>query len=441
MSNLKLKDSFNESGQAIIAAVLFFSLAAMTMVFGAFGPVVRNLEIGNDLLRSKQSYFTAEAGSEDAYYRIKNNLATSFPEILVVGGATSTVTVSVTGSNEQDILSVGDSRNLIRSVVKNITVTDGFAFNFAVQVGLGGLLLKNDSDVIGNVYSNGTIVGDNRTSNFILGDAVSAGSSGSISKIHATSSAYARNISDSIIDRDAYYQTIDAGTTVGGVKFPGSSDQPPVAMPIADSLLDQWEGTAAAGGVINSPCPYKIDSSVTLGPIKINCGLEVSKDGIVVTLAGTVWVNGDIDIKNKPKFKVSDSLGNKSVPIIAHSSSDPSGKGIVNIDNEPTFWASESGGVANPDSYVMLVSRNTSAESGGSLKAITAGNHVSGNLLLYAPRGKVELSNHVMLREVTGYQLTLKNDTEVRYNIGLAQPLFVAGPGGQWKIKRWRETK
>lgn len=441
MRDSELKTVSGQSGQAIIAAVLFFSIAAMTMVFGAFGPVVRNLEIGTDLLRSKQSYFTAEAGSEDAYYRIKNNLATSFPETLAVGGATSTVTVSVTGSNEQDILSVGDSRSLIRSVLKNITVTDGFSFNFAVQVGLGGLLMKNDSDVIGNVYSNGMIAGDDKTKNFIVGDAVSAGSSGSISKIHATSSAYAHDISDSIIDRDAYYQTIDAGTTVGGVKFPGSADQPPVAMPIADSLLDQWEATAAAGGVISSPCPYKIDGSQTLGPVKINCDLEVSKDGTVVTLAGTVWVNGDIDIKNKPKFKVSDSLGNKSVPIVAHSIGNPSSKGTINMDNEPTFFGSESGGVPNPNSYVMFVSRNTSAESGGDIKAITAGNSVTGNLLLYAPHGEAELSNHVMLREVTAYQLTLKNATEVRYNIGLAQPLFVAGPGGQWKIKRWKESK
>ncbi|MFA6898302.1 MAG: hypothetical protein WC250_02765, partial [Candidatus Paceibacterota bacterium] len=105
------------------------------------------------------------------------------------------------------------------------------------------------------------------------------------------------------------------------------------------------------------------------------------------------------------------------------------------------FYGSETNDVANPDSYVMLVSRNTGAESGSGAIAIIAGSNTAGNLLLYAPHGEIRLYNNVVLREVTGYKLSLFNNTEVLYNIGLAQPLFTAGPGGQWKIKRWRESR
>jgi hypothetical protein len=436
-----MKERNKEQGQVLMITVILFTAAAVVIIFGITSPVIRQIQISRDLETSKRSYFVAEAGSEDAYYRIKNNLPTSFPAVMSLDGVTATITTSVTGSNEQEILSQGNANNLIRTVKKDITLTDGFSFNFAVQVGLGGLRMQNDSDVIGNVYSNGPIKGDDRDKNFIVGDAVSAGSSGSIEKIHATSSAYANSIKNSKIDKDAYYQTIDSGTVVTRTKYPDSADQPLSTMPILDTLLDQWEASAVSGGVISSPCPYVIDSSVTLGPIKIDCNVRVKKNDTVVTLAGTVWVNGDINIDDRPKFKVSDSLGNKSVPVIARSVADPLNKGIIDLDDKPTFFGSETGGVPNPDSYVMFVSRNTSAENGGSVKAISAGNHVTGNLLLYAPHGLIVLSNNVILRGVTAYSLNLKNNTQVYYTVGLAQPLFVSGPGGKWKIKRWKEVK
>lgn len=421
-------------------AVVSFTIFALIIVIGVTSPIIRQVQMVRDFQSSKQSYFTAEAGSEDAFYRIKSNLSTSFPETLTLAGATATVEVATTGSNEQEITSQGNANNLIRTVIKDITVTDGFEFSFAVQVGLGGLRMQNDSDVIGNVYSTGPIQGDDKNKNYILGDVVSSGSSGSITKVHATSSAYAHSISDSIVDQNAYYQSL-TNTTVTGTKFPGSSDQPDSTMPIPDSLLDQWESDAAAGGTITSPCPYNISSNTTIGPKKINCDVVISGNGTVVTLTGAVWINGNLTVNNNPKFKVADSVGNKSVPILAHPSSNLTTKGIIDLNNDPDFYGSTSGGVANPDSYVMLVSRNTGAETGGAAVAITAGNHVSGNLLLYAPHGEITLSNDVILREVTSYQLNLKNNAQVYYTIGLAQPLFVSGPGGKWKIKRWRETR
>jgi hypothetical protein len=437
----KLKEIKRNKGQVLLIMAILFTVVATTAVLALSSPIVNQLQMARTLELSKKSYFAAEAGSEDAFYKIKNGLQTSYPEVLELDDSQITVSTAVTDINEQDILSVGSTDNHIRSVIKGITVTDGFSFNFALQIGLGGLFLYNNAQVVGNVYSNGPVVGSDKTKNIIFGDAVSAGSSGSVSGIRATSSVYARSITNSTVDKDAHYVTI-SGTTVGGVSYPGSSDQPLATMPIPDSLLDDWEAAATSGGVINSPCPYIISSgTVTLGPVKINCDLVISGNATTLILNGPVWVKGDFTINNDPKFKVSDSLGNKSVSVIAHSTANPSGSGLITLNNNPQFYGSVTNGVTNPDSYIMFASRNTSASTGGSIKAITAGNSVTGNLLLYAPYGEINISNNVALRQVTAYKLSLLNNTVIYYTIGLAQPLFMAGPGGQWKIRRWNESQ
>ena len=61
--------------------------------------------------------------------------------------------------------------------------------------------------------------------NMIYGDVVSSGASGSITKIHATSSLYAKTITNSLTDKNAYYQTI-SNTTVLGTSYPGAQTNP-----------------------------------------------------------------------------------------------------------------------------------------------------------------------------------------------------------------------
>lgn len=458
----KMKSIFDykekQKGQTLLIIAILFSAIAVTITFGLTSPMVRQFKIVSDLETSKKSYFTAEAGAEDAYYRIKNILPTSFPSTISLNDATASISVSTIGSNEQEILSEGNLNDHIRTVVKDITVTNGFSFNFAIQVGIGGLEMHNNSSVIGNVYSSG-VIRSTSSGTRVYGDLVSAGAGGLVDAVNATGTVYSHEIKGgSKICGDAYYQIIDAPSlsflnnpTTGasspctsplssGTAYPNSLDRPEVQMPIPDSLLDQWETDALAGGTINTPCPYQITiGTVTLGPIKIDCDVVVSGNDTVVNLAGSVWINGNLTINNNPKFKVADSVGNKSVPLITRSVSNPTGAGRIILNNNPEFYGSETNGVANPDSYVMFISRNTSNSTGGSVIAASAGNNVTGNLLLYAPYGEIELSNNVLLREVTAYKLTLRNNTQVRYNVGLAQPLFTSGPGGQWKIKRWGE--
>lgn len=431
----------SERGQVVTIVAILFT-AAMTAITGAIiSPTVRSTQMGTDFLTSKQSYFTAEAGSEDAYYRIRNNLATSFPAQLALNNATATISVSTISATEQEIRSEAQSRNLVRAVTKTLTSSDAYTFLYAVQSGLGGFYLYNNAVINGDVYANGPVVGNSST---IRGAVVSAGSTGLVNGIHSTSSVYARTIQNATIDGNAYYQSFNGATssvTVLGTKYPNSADQPTTTMPISDTLITQWETDASNGGSVTcSGATYTINSSVTIGPRKIPCNLSITGNGTIVTLTGTLWVTGNITMNGSGgsgvQIRVSDSIGNKSVAMIAHKTTDTLTSSQVTISGNSNYY----GSTGNADSNVMVVSMNRSAETGGSALAIDVSNGAAGNLLVYAPHGEIKLSNSVVLREVTAYKLSLYNNSVVNYSLGLGQSLYTFGQGGTWKIRHWRES-
>ena len=334
----------------------------------------------------------------------------------------------------------------MRTVAKYLTVSNGFSFNFGVQTGLGGFFLKNNAVVNGNIYSSGVVTSSNNSANaynMIYGSVVSAGPAGSVTNIHATSSVYSHYIDHATIDGNAYYQSFNSATntvTVAGTKFPNSADQATSSFPISDTLISTWETNAASGGSVTCTAgTYTISSNVTIGPRKIPCNLVISGNGTTVTLAGALWVTGNITISGSGGtgvvMKVDNSLGNTTVPVIADNPSDQINSSIISTSGNSNFFGSN----GNSNSYVMLLSQNKSAEQSGNVIAMDLINGAGGDVLMYASHGQIQLQNNVSLREVTSYKLTLINNTVVNYSTGLAQPLFTSGPGGSWKIKRWQE--
>jgi len=212
-------------------------------------------------------------------------------------------------------------------------------------------------------------------------------------------------------------------------------DQPYADLPISDEMIDDWKGVASSSQIITSPCPYEISEDTTLGPAKIECDLEISQDP-VITLAGNVWVAGNILIKNSAVIRSSPSLGKKSVAIIADNLANRLTSSKITLNNSATFYGSGSQG-----SYVLLISQNNSAENGGVENAVSIAQTVSGDLLLYAGHGKIFLNNSSDLREVTGYSLDLRNQANVIYETGLANLLFSSGPGGSFSIVSWNEVE
>lgn len=264
----------------------------------------------------------------------------------------------------------------------------------------------------------------------IYGDVVSAGPTGSINQINATSSLYARTITNSLAGRNAYYKTI-SNTTVLGLSYPNSTDQPTSTMPISDEQISAWEAEALAGGTaVCDGDTYKISTFVRMGPKKIPCDLEVEGGG-TLSLTGVVWVSGNILLQNTSYINVDSSLSGRAVPLIADPVSNRATGGTIVLKN-----SSQVHGSGN-NSYVLFISQNNSAENGGSENAISVNNTFTGDAILFAPHGLINLDNSIALKEVTAYKVLARNTAQVIYTSGLANLIFSSGPTGGYSIGGW----
>ena len=425
ISNLKSKKC---GGQAILTAVVFFMFISMIVVSGAYTVSYKESKLSRDFGTSKKSFFMAESGLEDLSYRLIKGKNYNTTEVLSLDGSSATTTVADI-SGEKELTATGTASKMIRKSKIKLKNNNGVSFHYGVQVGEGGIVMENSSQVVGNVFSNGPIVGLN--SNIVKGDAISAGPAGSVNGTHATGTVYAHSISNSDIDKDAYYITI-SNTIVDGIKYSGSPDQATSSLPITDAMIEDWK-TAAAVSVINSPCPYNISSNAVIGPVKINCNLKISGSP-TVTIAGPVWVVGNIEIDNSPIVKLASSLGANSVAVIADNPANRTTSSKIELANSAEFQNSGTEG-----SYILFISQNNSAQNGGSEKALTAENSISGEVLVYAGHGEVHLKNSISLREVSAYKIRLSNSAQVVYKTGLANLLFTSGPSGGYSIESWRE--
>ncbi|OGZ35134.1 MAG: hypothetical protein A3A94_00630 [Candidatus Portnoybacteria bacterium RIFCSPLOWO2_01_FULL_43_11] len=427
----KLQTINYNKGQAVIMVVIFFLFISIAIIFGFVGPVIGEVKNARDLIVSKKSYFLAEAGIEDLSYRLKIGRQYSANESLNIDGFSTAITIADLSEDEKEIISTADVLNLIRKVKIKLTIDSGVSFHYGVQVGDGGLVMKNDALVSGNVYSNGLIGGFN--DNLVKGDVISAGPGGSVNGIHATGTVYSHNIFNSIIDGDAYYVNI-SGSTVGGNLYPASPDQPTTTLPISDATINEWE-TAAAISEITSPCPYVIDSDITLGPVKISCNLEI-QGSPTVTLLGPIWIAGNFTAQNDAIIRLDPSLGKKSIAIIADNPFNRLTSSKIELKNTANFQNSGTVG-----SYILIISQNNSSENNGSERAIEIQNDAFGDLLLYAGHGEILLKNDIFIKEVTAYKIQLQNTANVIYETGLASLFFKSGPGSGYAISGWREVE
>jgi len=422
---------FHEGGQALMIVVIFLLFISLLVIGGMANSALGSSKLFFNLINSKKSYFLAEAGAEDLVYRIFNGKNYSIQEALELEGFFASITVSdVAGDIE--INSGAGVLNNFRKLKLSLRAGSGASFHYGVQIGDGGLVMENLSAVVGNVYSNGVI--ESFDDNEVKGDVVSAGVAGSIKGVYATGTAYANSILESEIDGDAYYQTI-SDSIVWGALYPNSPNQPMADLPISDELIEEWKQAAVDGGVISSPCPYEIDSDISLGPVKIDCDFVVSGDP-TITLSGPVWVNGNIIIENNAVIEINPSVGDKSIAVVADNPLDRLTSSKIHLKNNTEFYGSGQSG-----SYVLFVSQNNSAENGGEIVAIEIENNAFGDLLLYAGHGEILLKNNVELCEVTGYKIHLENLAEVIYETGLASLLFESGPAGGMSIADWREIQ
>ncbi|MEA2715473.1 MAG: hypothetical protein QOG91_501 [Candidatus Parcubacteria bacterium] len=419
-----------QGGYIMILNTLFFISILMVVIVGVASVVLSSYGSVYSFVYSKQSYIAAHSAVEEALYRLKSGfpIGSALNVTLSTGSASIIITTTATGKK---ITVAGNANNYQRNLQVDLAFGTGVSFHFGIQAGRGGFLLQNSSSVTGNVFSDGPIVG---SGNYVYGDAIASEATGLIDGIHATGTAYAHTIQNSIVDKDAFY-TNRSNTTVAGISYPNSPDQPSQPYPITDTQVNQWETDAAAGGTATcDKGQYVIGADATIGPIKIPCDLVIKGSGINVTVAGPIWATGNISTQVSPHIQMAASLGSQNIAIIADNPANKAGSGIIDLGQNTTFSGSGSVG-----SFVFMISQNNSSETGGSTDAIVMGQGSSA-LVGYAIHGQITLAQSVSVKEVTAYKIILTQSSNVTYDTGLPSVLFQAGPGGGYDILDWIET-
>jgi hypothetical protein len=303
-------------------------------------------------------------------------------------------------------------------------------------VGDLGLQMTGNAVVYGNIFSNGTITGASNTK--IYGDAISAGTNGMISTIKIKSfegkggSAWATNLENCTIDRDAHYTNI-SGCSVGGSPYTPEEGPAPQVMPITQDKITTWKNKAASGGTIAG---YSLggNNKGSLGPIKVDGNMTLDSNA-QLTITGIIWVTGNLSLNSNVIIQLSSGYGSFSGVIVVD--------GQISIDSNVVFCGSEgykSGGKCNPSvgSYIMLISTNNSADPDNPAIYATSNTKTA---ILYASDGIIKLGSNAKLREATGYGIYMSSNAEVTYETGLADIHFSSGPGGTWEVASWKEIE
>jgi hypothetical protein len=423
--NENIKNKINyQSGAAMLVSVIFFLFISLAIVLGLMSPVARGFKNTSVNTSSKQAYFLAESGGEDAAYRIKNNKTISGSETITLNSSSVTTTVTTLVGGDKEIVSLGDLNSFQREVTVTLRAGDGAVFKYGTQAGQGGFVFQNNSHVSGSLYSNGDIVGSNGA--YITGDAFVAGSTGTISNMRVgyggTGEAHAHTVTGSTITGNLYCQS---GS--GNNKACNTSEDDPISqdLPITDEQIASWTADAVAGGTTSGN--VTISSPTTLGPRKIAGNLTITS---TLTLANTLYVTGNVNISGT--VKLSSSYGSNSGMIISD--------GYITIGNGVIFQDSGTAG-----SYIMLLTNSncdvsmSGAPCNGN-NAIDVSNNSSISIV-NAQQGTVYFSNNAGVKEAVGNKIILKNNVGISYGSGIISTNFTSGPTGSWVLGGWTESE
>ena len=385
---------------------------------------------------SLQAYYGAEAGIEDALFRLETSLTIpapgSYPSFSI-GGVIVQPDISAIVGGIRTITATGDDNNRIRKaeVVYAIDTTEA-SFNFGAQIGDGGMEMQLGSKIVGNIFSNGTIFG----SGTITETAIVAGNGNKIdgSALTIKKDAQVHTCKNATIEGDLTVVSGALGGGNSGCIVLGSilpelpSNITPVEFPVTPTMIADWKVVAELGGTITpSPLPtYTISGDTTLGPKKINGNLIVNTGlGNELTLTGTIWITGTLEIKNNATVELDPSYGDLS--------------GMMIVDGEifirPGVFLK---GTSSPVSFLMLVGMSSSTLE--SNPAMEVKNTAQG-AILFTPNGLMVIDNTVDLVEATTKQLLLKNNATITYDLGLANVNFTTGPSGGWSVISWKEVE
>ena len=401
-------------GQAAIITVIFLLIIMLSLLAGVSGLAFKEAKAAEKNFRSRVAFFTAEAGVDDAVYRLMRGKNASSSFLISLNGSVSTTTVTDVLGTKQ-IVSSGEFLESFRFLSSTLISGEGASFFYGAQVGDGGLIMDNNSRVEGNVFSNGSVDGDSGA--VITGSITVAGSGKGIEDISVEGNAFVDECEDADINGTLYTNN-EESCSFGSIQSLGT---PPnsIPLPITAEEIQEWKDEAQASGVTNENIKLDGSDTATLGPRKIVGNLDVENSAIL-TLSGNLWVTGNVTVKNDAQVKLSSSFGGGSGIIIAD--------GTISLENN-----SISSGSGSAGSYLMYLSTNI----GNSV--LTVKNDANADIV-YTSAGGIVVENNSDIKEVTGYRVEVKNNAVLTYESGLQNINFVSGPSGGWSISEWKEV-
>lgn len=440
-------------GQALIFALIITAvmliLTTALLSSASFGHLITKRAY-----QKNQALALAEGGLERAIGQLNINSGYSGESDLTLGEGM--VDIQVTDGStplEKIIESQGylpdktsyKAKKELRLTVQGTPLGQEITFSYGLQIGDGGLILRNGDQVWGNVYSNGPIKGQNKDQIHIVGEAYSAGNDGLIEHVrvyesmashlvHATIAASnggsrtirSYDLTDNDIYAQAYYEHYQKGNTLYTALQPiKETFTPPETkdFPLPAEQIEVLKNAASLGGTISGD--YNLPSGTAqLGPKKITGNLIIGTNAILY-LTGALYVQGYIEIGNNSQIWLDQSL-NSSSYIIAD--------GRVHVDNGAQFRDYYN------SNYILLIGLASGSE------AMDLHKDVWGlyTLFLYVPNGKVHFHSNVQAKQISAYQIELDNNVYINFQSAAQTIEFKAGPTGtSWEAIKgtWQEIQ
>jgi hypothetical protein len=272
-------------------------------------------------------------------------------------------------------------RRRVRAKVQATPNEENVAFRYALHAGEGGIEISGGPTIFGNLYSNAgvTFTGN---SHRVTGDVMA----------HTTI-------------------TPNPNPRVNGTMTVGV----PI-VPLPSVNIDSWRSYAEAGGIITGN--YTASGTSSLGPKKIQGSFSMSATGATLNLTGPLYVTGNFNMSGG-RIVLSDTFGSKGTVIIVD--------GKISIGGGASFLKNSAGG------NILIVSTSSANDA-----IVYSGSSSTEGLSLYAPNGGMTLSGSGQIVATCGKTLYISGNGDIRYQSGLANNNFSAGPGGSYEIKEWQ---
>lgn len=168
-------------GHIVLVALVFFAIF-LTIATALINYVVQYQISQRHAIGSTQALALAEAGVDKAIYELNVNAGYAGEANTPIGEGEFSVSVTSIDSSTKRITATGYIPNSTdpketRTVTVNASVDSSVvSFRYGVQVGIGGVVLDNGSQINGNLYSNGDVDGSGSGgSAYVTGDVTVAG--------------------------------------------------------------------------------------------------------------------------------------------------------------------------------------------------------------------------------------------------------------------------